>query len=105
MLEWRIAACAVRGATPPLLNSDLNPVNSSSDCERIHPGEARRGLIQMSQKRYGVDQIIPMLRRADVELGKGKKVPEICKLLGVATRRITAGARSMVVWPRKWPRN
>ena len=40
----------------------------------------------MSQKRYGVDQIIPMLRRADVELGKGKKVPEICKLLGVATQ-------------------
>ncbi len=38
----------------------------------------------MSQKRYGVDQIIPMLRRADVELGKGKKVPEICKLLGIA---------------------
>ena len=40
----------------------------------------------MSQKRYGVDQIIPMLRRADVELGKGKKVPEICKLLGIATQ-------------------
>ncbi len=27
-----------------------------------------------------------MLRRADVELGKGKKVPEICKVLGVATQ-------------------
>ena len=40
----------------------------------------------MSRKHYGVDQIIPMLRRADVELGKGKKVPEICKLLGVATQ-------------------
>ncbi len=38
----------------------------------------------MSQKRYGVDQIVPMLRRADVELGKGKKVPEVCKLLGIA---------------------
>ncbi len=38
----------------------------------------------MPQKRYGVDQIIPMLRRADVELGKGKKVPEVCKLLGIA---------------------
>ena len=37
----------------------------------------------MSQKRHGVDQIIPLLRRADVELGKGKKVPEICKLLGI----------------------
>ena len=48
------------------------------------PGEARKGFFQMSQKRYGVDQIIPMLRRADVELGKGKKVPEVCKLLGIA---------------------
>ena len=37
----------------------------------------------MSQKRYSVDQIVPMLRRADVELGKGKKVPEVCKLLGI----------------------
>ena len=25
-----------------------------------------------------------MLRRADVELGKGKKVPEVCKRLGIA---------------------
>ena len=40
----------------------------------------------MSQKRYGVDQIIPMLRRADVELGKGMFVPEVCKLLGIATQ-------------------
>ena len=38
----------------------------------------------MPQKRYQVDQIIPMLRRADVELGKGKKVPEVCKVLGIA---------------------
>jgi putative transposase len=38
----------------------------------------------MAQKRYSVDQIIPMLRQADVELGKGTKVPEICKQLGIA---------------------
>jgi transposase-like protein len=30
-----------------------------------------------------VDQIIVKLRRADVELGKGKKVPEVCKTLGI----------------------
>jgi transposase-like protein len=50
------------------------------------PGEARKGLFQMPQKHYGVDQIIPMLRRADVELGMGKKVPEICKVLGISTQ-------------------
>ena len=37
----------------------------------------------MPRKRYSVDQIIPMLRRADIELGQGKKVPEVCKLLGI----------------------
>ena len=37
----------------------------------------------MSQKRHSVDQIISKLRRADVELGKGKKVPEVCKLIGI----------------------
>ena len=35
----------------------------------------------MKQKRHTVDEIIGKLRRADVELGKGRKVPEICKLL------------------------
>ena len=37
----------------------------------------------MSQKRHTIDQIISKLRRADVELGKGKKVPEVCKLLSI----------------------
>ena len=36
----------------------------------------------MSQQRYGVDQIVLILRRADVDLGKRKKVPEISKLPG-----------------------
>lgn len=37
----------------------------------------------MNKNRHTVDQIIAKLRRADVELGKGKKVPEICKLLEI----------------------
>ncbi len=37
----------------------------------------------MSQKRHRVDQIVAKLRRADVELGKGKKVPDVCKSLGI----------------------
>ncbi len=37
----------------------------------------------MPQKRHTVDQIVAKLRKADVEFGKGKKVPEICKLLQV----------------------
>ncbi|MDG2221975.1 MAG: transposase [Rubripirellula sp.] len=30
-----------------------------------------------------MDQVVAKLRKADVEFGKGKKVPKICKLLGV----------------------
>ena len=30
-----------------------------------------------------MDQIVAKLRKADVELGKGKKVPEVCKLLEI----------------------
>ena len=37
----------------------------------------------MKQNRHTVDQIIAKLRRADVELGKGKKVPEVCRNLEV----------------------
>jgi len=37
----------------------------------------------MAQKRHGVDQIVAKLRKADVELGKGKKVPEVCKLISI----------------------
>ena len=46
------------------------------------PGVARKGF-EMPQKRYIAEQIIPMLRRADVELGQGKKIPEVCKLLEI----------------------
>ncbi len=38
----------------------------------------------MSQKRHAADQIIAKLRRADVELGKGKTVSDACKVLGVS---------------------
>ena len=38
----------------------------------------------MPQKRYTAEQIIPMLRRADVELRQGKKIPEVCKVLGIS---------------------
>jgi len=37
----------------------------------------------MEQERHSVDQIVSKLRKADVELGKEKKVPEVCKQLGI----------------------
>ena len=38
----------------------------------------------MAQKRHRVNQMISKLRRADVELGKEKKVPKVCMLIGIA---------------------
>jgi transposase-like protein len=37
----------------------------------------------MKQKRHTTDQIIEKLRRADLELGKGQKVPDVCKTLQI----------------------
>jgi len=36
------------------------------------------------KKRRGAEQIVAMLRQADVALGKGQKVPEVCKELGIS---------------------
>ena len=38
----------------------------------------------MARKRYGPEQIIPKLREAEVALAKGKKVPLVCKSLGIS---------------------
>ena len=59
---------------------DLDPVRVRESC----PVESRETIISMPKKRHGVAQIIPKLRQADVELGKGKKVPEICKTLDIS---------------------
>jgi putative transposase len=37
----------------------------------------------MKQQRHSVEQIIAKLRQADVELGKNRKVPEVCKILEI----------------------
>jgi transposase-like protein len=37
----------------------------------------------MPRKRYTSEQIISKLREAEVELARGKKVPLVCKQLGV----------------------
>ena len=36
------------------------------------------------KKRYSAEQIVGKLRQADVELGKGKRVPEVCRLLEIS---------------------
>ena len=40
----------------------------------------------MKQTRYTTDQIFVKLRQSDIELGKGEKVPEVCKIPGINTQ-------------------
>ena len=37
----------------------------------------------MGSKRYKAEEIILKLREADVELGRGKSVPDVCRQLGI----------------------
>jgi hypothetical protein len=41
------------------------------------------------RKRVPAEQIIAKLREAEVELSRGKKVPEVWRKLGVTDRRAT----------------
>ena len=36
------------------------------------------------KKRHSAEQIVAKLRQADVDLGKGLKVPEVCKQLAIS---------------------
>ena len=61
------------------------------------------------KKRRGAEQIVVMLRQADVFLGKGEKVPEVCKQLGISEQtyyRWRTGHRRFAVvtegWFRRW---
>ena len=38
------------------------------------------------KKRHSVEQIVAKLRQADVDLGKGLTVPEVCKQLDISQR-------------------
>jgi putative transposase len=39
----------------------------------------------MARKTYGPEQIIGMLREADVALGQGRSVGEVCRGLGITS--------------------
>jgi len=36
------------------------------------------------KKRHSAEQVVAMLREADVALGRGLRVPEVCKQLGIS---------------------
>ena len=59
----------------------------------------------MKQKRHSVDQVIAKLRRADVELGKGKRSRKFASCWGSQSRRTTVGDRSTAEWLPRWPKS
>ena len=38
----------------------------------------------MPRKRYSTEQIVTKLRQAEVELGRGLRTPQVCKMLGIS---------------------
>ena len=36
------------------------------------------------KKRHSAEQIVSLLRQADVDLGKGMTVPDVCRRLGIS---------------------
>lgn len=84
-------------ASAPLVSDAAMPENcSSASCRsstiltcplQTGPESEIRGLghggRSIARKQYTVEQVIGLLRQADVELGKGRKIPEICKTLGI----------------------
>ena len=38
----------------------------------------------MGARRYSTEQIIVKLREAEIEMGRGLKVPEVCRKLGIS---------------------
>ena len=59
----------------------------------------------MPQTRHTVDQIVAKLRQADVELGKGKKVPEICKMPEVTEQTCYRWQSMYSGMQQSWPSN
>jgi len=57
------------------------------------------------KKRRSAEQIVGLPRQADVDLGKGATVPDVCRRAGSASRRTTAGVRSSRAWIRRWPKS
>ena len=50
----------------------------------------------MPRKRYSTEQIVTKLRQAEVELGRGLRMPQVCKKLGISEQDLLPVAEG--VW-------
>ncbi len=51
----------------------------------------------MSRKRYTPEQIIRMLREAEVALAQGETAAQVCRTLGIAEQKFYPSHQSIVV--------
>ena len=51
---------------------------------RVSNGQNGLALEEILMKRYSPEQIVSKLRQADVELGKGRTVPEVCRAIEIS---------------------
>lgn len=58
----------------------------------------------MARKRYTAEQIIGLFKQADVELGKGRKVPEVCNALGIREVTYDGSCESLSMTGIRTPR-
>jgi transposase len=54
------------------------------------------------KKRHSSEQIVGYLRQADVLLGKGTKVPEVCKQLGISEQTYYRWRTKYGGWILRW---
>ena len=47
----------------------------------------------MSRKRYTPEQVLGMLRQAEVELAQGKRIGEVCRSLGISEELLSLAQR------------
>ena len=63
------------------------------------------GKVEFMRKKHSGPQIVLKLRQADILIGQGKGIPEICKELDVTDAIITVGVRNTVARVLIWSNN
>ena len=53
--------------------------------------------------RDSAEQIVAKLRQADVALGQGRKVREVCRQPGISEQTYYRWRQKYEGWPRRWP--
>eukprot|EP00752_Nemacystus_decipiens_P016157 g14450.t1 len=79
--EFRAFSGSVVNISGGAVGDDFDAESGKVVRESIRPLAGKDSLMK---KRHSSEQIVAKLRQADIELGKGQKVPEVCRGLGIS---------------------